>query len=52
MGLDTMEEMEDHVHVFLEAPPRYSPAQVVQIMKSISAREVSSLNSIKSKFLG
>ena len=38
--IDTMEVMDDHVHVFIEAPPRYSPAQVVQIMKSISAREV------------
>ena len=38
--IDTMEVMEDHVHIFVEAPPRYSPAQVVQIMKSISAREV------------
>lgn len=38
--IDTMEVMEDHVHVFLEAPPRYSPAKVVQIMKSISGREV------------
>jgi len=32
--------MEDHVHVFVEVPPRYSPAQVVQIMKSISGQEV------------
>jgi putative transposase len=39
-SIDTMEVMEDHVHVFVEAPPRYSPAQIVQIMKSISAREV------------
>ena len=38
--IDTMEVMEDHVHVFVEVPPRYSPARVVQIMKSISAREV------------
>ena len=37
--IDTMEVMEDHVHIFVEAPPKYSPAQVVQIMKSISARE-------------
>ena len=37
--IDTMEVMEDHVHIFVEVPPRYSPAQVVQIMKSISARE-------------
>ena len=40
MEIDTMEVMEDHVHVFLFAPPRYSPARVMQIMKSISAREV------------
>ena len=39
-SIDTMEVMEDHVHIFTEAPPKYSPAQVVQIMKSISAREV------------
>ena len=38
--IDTMEVMEDHVHVFIEAPPAYAPAQVVQILKSISAREV------------
>ncbi len=38
--IDTMEVMEDHVHIFLEAPPRYSPARVVQILKSVSAREV------------
>ena len=38
--IDTMEVMRDHVHLFLEAPPRYSPARMVQIMKSISAREV------------
>ncbi len=37
--IDVMEVLEDHVHVFLEAPSRYSPAQVVQTMKSISARE-------------
>ena len=38
--IDTMEVMEDHIHIFVEAPPRYSPAQLVQVMKSISAREV------------
>ncbi len=37
--IDVMEVMEDHVHIFTEAPPKYSPADVVQIMKSISARE-------------
>ena len=39
LRIDTMEIMEDHVHIFVEVPPRYSPAQVVQVMKSISARE-------------
>ncbi len=38
--IDTMEVMEDHVHIFVEVPPRYSPAEAVQILKSISAREV------------
>jgi len=38
--IDTMEVMEDHVHIFVEAPPRYSPSELVQIMKSISAREI------------
>ena len=38
--IDTMEVMEDHVHVFIEVPPKYSPAEVVQILKSISARHV------------
>ena len=38
--IDTMQVVEDHVHIFVEAPPRYSPAQVVQVMKSVSAREV------------
>jgi len=38
--IDTMEVMGDHVHVFLSAPPRYSPARIVQIMKSISAKQV------------
>ena len=28
--IDTIEVMEDHVHVFVEAPSRYSPAQVGQ----------------------
>jgi len=39
-SIDIMEVMEDHVHVFIEAPPRYSPSDIVQTMKSISAREV------------
>lgn len=38
--IDTMEVMADHVHVFIEAAPSYAPARVVQIMKSISAKEL------------
>jgi len=38
--IDTQEVMEDHVHIFLCGPPRNSPSQVVQILKSISARLV------------
>jgi putative transposase len=38
--IDTMEVLEDHVHLFLSAPPRYAPARIVQILKSISAREL------------
>ena len=38
--IDVMEVVEDHIHVFLEAPPKYSPAQLVQMLKSISAKEV------------
>ena len=38
--IDEMEVAIDHVHIFLIAPPRYSPARVVQILKSISAREI------------
>jgi putative transposase len=30
----------DHVHVFLHAPPKYAPAKIVQVLKSLSAREV------------
>ena len=38
--IDTMEVKDDHVHLFLSAPPRYAPAEIVQIIKSISAKMV------------
>ena len=38
--IDTMELKDDHVHLFLSAPPRYSPAKILQIIKSISAKMV------------
>jgi len=40
MEIDTLEVMEDYVHLFLSSPPRYSPARVMQILKSKSAREL------------
>jgi putative transposase len=36
--IDTMEVMEDHVHLFLVVPPRYAPSEVVNILKSVSAK--------------
>jgi len=40
LEIDALEVMSDHVHLFLLAPPQYSPSQVVQIFKSVSAREL------------
>lgn len=31
---------EDHLHILVEAAPRYSPSQVMMICKSITAKEV------------
>jgi putative transposase len=38
--VDTMEVMEAPVHISLGVPPKYPPAEVVQILKSVSEREV------------
>ncbi len=38
--LDTLTVLEDHVHLFLSAPPRYAPAQIANILKSISAKKL------------
>jgi len=40
LEIDALEVMSDHVHLFLLAPPKYSPSQVVQIFKSVSSREL------------
>jgi putative transposase len=38
--IDTMEVMEDHVHVFVEALPKYSPSrQIMKIIKKISDKK-------------
>ena len=39
-AIDTLEVAADHVHLFLDFPPRYSIAKVVGILKSISASQV------------
>ena len=31
---------EDHVHLLVQAAPRYSPSRIFQIIKSITAREL------------
>jgi len=35
-----MDVMEDHVHLFVEASPRHSPARIMNVIKSITAREM------------
>ena len=51
--IDTMEVKDDHVHLFLSAPPRYSPAEIVQIIKSISAKMVfKQFPEVKKELLG
>jgi len=36
--IDIMEVVFEHVHIFLSAPPRYSPAKIVNILKGASSR--------------
>lgn len=38
--LDTLASDGNHVHVFLGAPPRYSPAKIAEILKTISAKKI------------
>ncbi|OGP92419.1 MAG: transposase [Deltaproteobacteria bacterium RBG_16_47_11] len=38
--IDTMGIEVDHVHIFVSAPPKYSPAKIVEVLKSISAKVV------------
>ena len=41
-GFEVMEQnvQLDHVHLYISAPPRCAPSHIVEILKSISAREV------------
>jgi putative transposase len=38
--IEAMEIMTEHVHIFLSAPPRYAPSQIVNILKGISSRKM------------
>ena len=38
--IETMAVVEDHVHIFLSAPPKYAPGEIVRILKSRSAKAV------------
>jgi len=38
MEVRKQEAEEDHIHLFLSAPPRYSPSEIVQIFKTNSAK--------------
>jgi putative transposase len=34
------EVMPDHIHLLIEAPPKFSPSNIVKIIKSISSRRL------------
>lgn len=38
--IEEMEVMPDHIHLFLSAPPRYSPSEIVNLIKSWSQRQI------------
>ena len=43
----------DHVHLFVGAKPKYSPSKVMQIIKSITARQIfKQYPKIKNKLVG
>ena len=35
-----LEVMPDHVHIFISTPPKWSPSNIVKILKGITARRV------------
>ncbi len=40
ISIIAMEVMPDHIHMLVEAPPKYAPAKIVQIFKGISSRRL------------
>jgi putative transposase len=39
-AIQTMEVMEDHVHIFATVPPKIEPSYIVKMLKGISARKL------------
>jgi putative transposase len=39
-GIVEMETDRDHIHVFLSAPPRYSPSEIVKLIKTWTQRRL------------
>ncbi len=53
MTILEQEIMPDHVHLLVSAPPRLAPSRIVQIFKSISARELfKQFPDLKKKYWG
>ncbi len=40
MEVSSLEVLSDHVHLMLSAPPRLAPARAIQIIKSVSTRQL------------
>ena len=40
IGMIELSVMPDHIHLFVSAAPENSPARIIQVIKSITAREV------------
>ena len=40
LAIVEVEVLDDHVHLFLEAPPRLSPAEIMHTIKGITSREM------------
>lgn len=38
--MEALEVDQDHVHLFLSFPPRYSSSAVVRLLKAVSAKEI------------
>lgn len=38
--IEEMETDEDHIHIFISAPPRFSPAKIVRLIKTWTYRHV------------